>query len=524
MGDKVSSPHRRRGGRRRGRARHAPSSSPSADEVVAFGERVRLAGRHQGRLRRRRPRHARRADAADEAAGALESAQREALKGFGRDECYVERYLTWPRHIEMQVFADTHGNCVWLGERDCSAPAPPPEADRGEPGARASPTRSRQAMGEAAVKVAKACGYVNAGTVEFLLPGRRVLLPRDEHPPPGRAPRHRAGDRPRPRRAEQMRVAVGRAAVVHARTTSTRARPRHRGAASTPRTRPAARSCRRPGTITELPPARRASASAWDGGYEAGDEVSQYYDNLVGKLIVWGRDRDARIAAHAAGARRDRDRGHRHHDPRRPRHPRAPRLRRPPTHSTKWVEETLDLSGVDGAGRAGAPTRRRATSRKVAARRRRRGQRPALHGDGVGARRRAVAAAGGAGGAARAAPGPARAAGGAGGGGAGSGKVTVPMQGTIVKVLVAVGDAVEVGQAVCVLEAMKMENNITAEKAGTVAEVKVDAGDTVGAGDIVVVIDALTAQPATGGRRSTRRRRPAPRPARGARAGSRRCR
>ena len=63
------------------------------------------------------------------------------------------------------------------------------------------------------------------------------------------------------------------------------------------------------------------------------------------------------------------------------------------------------------------------------------------------------------------------------------------MQGTIVKVLVAVGDAVEVGQAVCVLEAMKMENNINAEKAGTVKEVRVKAGDTVGAGDVVVIIE-----------------------------------
>ena len=76
-----------------------------------------------------------------------------------------------------------------------------------------------------------------------------------------------------------------------------------------------------------------------------------------------------------------------------------------------------------------------------------------------------------------------------GGGAAGSNKVTVPMQGTIVKVLVAVGDAVEVGQPVCVLEAMKMENNINAEMAGKVAEVKVKPGDTVGAGDVVVVIE-----------------------------------
>ena len=66
--------------------------------------------------------------------------------------------------------------------------------------------------------------------------------------------------------------------------------------------------------------------------------------------------------------------------------------------------------------------------------------------------------------------------------------MTVPMQGTIVKMLVAVGDAVEIGQTVCVLEAMKMENNVNAEKAGTVKEVKVQAGDSVGPGDVIAVI------------------------------------
>jgi acetyl-CoA/propionyl-CoA carboxylase biotin carboxyl carrier protein len=88
-----------------------------------------------------------------------------------------------------------------------------------------------------------------------------------------------------------------------------------------------------------------------------------------------------------------------------------------------------------------------------------------------------------------AAPRPRRAAGAAGGGGSSSGDISVPMQGTIIKVLVAVGDAVEAGQAVCVLEAMKMENNIAAGKAGTVKEVRVKPGDTVGSGDIVVVIE-----------------------------------
>ena len=73
-------------------------------------------------------------------------------------------------------------------------------------------------------------------------------------------------------------------------------------------------------------------------------------------------------------------------------------------------------------------------------------------------------------------------------GSGGNGTVNAPMQGTIVKVLVELGQAVEVGQAVVVLEAMKMENQIAADKAGTVKEIKVKAGDTVGAGDVVVVI------------------------------------
>ena len=131
---RCRSRHRRRGGRRRRRARH--------DRVPDVGRRgrrvrrgVRLAGRHQGRVRRRRPRHARRRLGRRGRRARSSRRSREALKGFGRGECYVERYLTWPRHIEMQVIGDKHGNCVWVGRARLLGPAPAPEADRGEPGA-----------------------------------------------------------------------------------------------------------------------------------------------------------------------------------------------------------------------------------------------------------------------------------------------------------------------------------------------------------------------------------------------------
>jgi len=159
-------------------------------------------------------------------------------------------------------------------------------------------------------------------------------------------------------------------------------------------------------------------------------------------------------------------------------------------HSTNWVAEKLDLSGISAAGPPAAPTAldseparvQRNVDVEVDGRR----FRVKLWVPDLGPTAIAGSGAGGAG--AR----PARPRPGAGhgghGAGTGSGEVAVPMQGTIVKVLVAVGDTVEAGQAVTVLEAMKMENNITAETSGTVAEVKVKPGDAVGAGDVVVVI------------------------------------
>jgi acetyl-CoA/propionyl-CoA carboxylase biotin carboxyl carrier protein len=447
----------------------------SGEQVVAFGEAhgwpVAIKAAYGGGGRGMRVVHS-----AAEAQSALESAMSEALKGFGRDECYVERYLTWPRHVEMQIIGDTHGNCVWVGERDCSAQRRHQKLVEESP-APNFPDEVRQAMGEAAVKVAKACGYYNAGTVEFLYQdGEFYFLEMNtrlqvEHPVTEAITGIDLV-------AEQLNVAAGGTLSF------TQEDIERRGHAIEVRVNaenPAGgKFLPSPGPVTKLA-IPQGPFVRWDGGYEAGDEVSQYYDNLVGKLIVWGRDREearkrmlrsldefviegvaTTIPAHYAILRHeDFANGE---------------------HSTKWVEERLDLSEVaaptpppaeDGA----APKVRKDVDVEV------NGKRFAVS---VWAEEQtAVVAAVGGAVAGRAKPKPAAA---SAAGGGGSGAVAVPMQGTIVKVLVAVGDQVEAGQAVCVLEAMKMENQINAETSGEVKEVKVEAGQAVGAGDIVVVI------------------------------------
>ncbi len=417
--------------------------------------------------------------------GAIDSAQREAKAYFGRDEIYMERYLTKPRHIEIQVFGDHHGNYVYLAERDCSAQRRHQKLIEEAP-APGLPDEIRQQMGEAAVAVARACGYFNAGTCEFLYEdGGFFFLEMNtrlqvEHPVTEMITGLDLVE-------WQLRVAAGQPLPL------TQDQVELRGHAIEVRINAenpsAGRFLPSPGSITKL----RAPAgygTRWDGGYEAGDEISQYYDNLVGKLVCWGKDRDTAIARTLRALREFDIAGV---------HTTIPAdiaiLSHPDfaavEHSTKWVEDVLDLSGIvsdkgDGAG-ATAPTGEDGEAPRV-----RRQVDVEVNGKKFAVAMWVpdvplVAAAGGVGGGAKA-PRPRRAAAAAGGGG-GSGSVAVPMQGTIVKVLVAEGDAVEAGQTVVVLEAMKMENNIAAEKGGTVKAIKVKAGDTVGSGDVVVVIE-----------------------------------
>ncbi len=448
-----------------------------ASEVIAFGKThgwpVAIKAAYGGGGRGMRV-----VRSEDEAAEAFDSARSEALKGFGRDECYVERYLTWPRHIEMQIIGDTHGNCVWIAERDCSAQRRHQKLVEESP-APNFPAEVRQAMGEAAVTVAKACGYFNAGTVEFLYQdGEFYFLEMNtrlqvEHPVTEMVSGIDLV-------AEQIRVASGLPLSFtqesielsgHAIEIRINAEDPAQG-----------KFLPSPGHITTLvPPA--GFGTRWDGGYESGDTVSQYYDNLVGKLICWGSDRETAIRRTIRALREFRIDGIattipadlailEHQD------------FVDGKHSTKWVEDTLDLSTVGSTATVAEGETEAKVQRDVDVEVN--GKRFSVKVFVPESQAGAVVAGGAAGGASR----PRRSGGGGGAGaGGGSGAVAVPMQGTIVKVLVEVGQEVEAGATVCVLEAMKMENNITADKAGTVKEIKVAPGDSVGSGDVVVVIE-----------------------------------
>ncbi|MEE3353043.1 MAG: acetyl-CoA carboxylase biotin carboxylase subunit [Actinomycetota bacterium] len=402
---------------------------------------------------------------------AIESAKREAMSYFARDEIYMEKYLTAPRHVEIQVLADAHGNAVYLGERDCSAQrrhqklieeAPAPDL----------PDEVRTAMGEAAVAVALGCGYTNAGTVEFLYEdGAFHYLEMNtrlqvEHPVTELVTGLDLVE-------QQLLIASGEPldftqdeVTISGHAIEVRINAEDpAGGAFLPS----------PGRINSLR-VPDGFGIRFDGGYEAGDEISQYYDNLVGKLVVWGRNRDVAIRRTLRALADFEIRGVATTIP-----ADIAILEHPDfaaaNHSTKWVEETLDLSEVSTAvqpsntGDNEVPTTRRDISVEVDGRRFAVSMwiPEAAPSAGPSARTRAKRS-------------------GVSTGGSGSGRVAVPMQGTIVKVLVAVGDNVDTGDTVCVLEAMKMENNVAANRAGTVSEVLVEPGDSVGAGDVVVVV------------------------------------
>ena len=224
---------------------------------------------------------------ASEFGEALASAKREAASSFGNDQVLLEKYLTRPRHIEMQVFADSHGACLHLFERDCSvqrryqkileeAPAPGMNAER------------RKQMGDAAVAAAKAVGYVGAGTVEFIAePGGRFYFMemntrlQVEHPVTEMITGLDLVE-------WQLRIASGEALPLAQEQLSISG---HAIEARIYAEDPARGFLPTAGCVEHLRQPQPSAHVRIDSGVQAGDEVGVHYDPMIAKLITWDRDR-----------------------------------------------------------------------------------------------------------------------------------------------------------------------------------------------------------------------------------------
>ena len=355
MGDKVSS----RKAAMSGGAPIVPGTTEfasNADEIRAFGEEhgwpVAIKAAFGGGGRGMKVVHS-----ASEVDEAMAGAQREAEAFFGRNEVYVERYLTWPRHVEVQIVGDDHGNLVWISTRDCSAQrrhqklieeAPAPDLADGV----------EEAIGAAAVKAGAAVGYTNAGTVEFIYQdGEFFFLEMNtrlqvEHPVTEAITGIDLVE-------WQIRVASGESLPM----TQDEILAQRRGHAIEVRINaedPAGGAFRpSPGRITRLDEPQ-GFGIRFDSGYRAGDEVSQYYDNLIAKLVVWGKDRPTAIARTISALEEITVEGVATTIPADLailRHPDFTNVE----HSTNWVEERLDLTALGAAPRrhpsAKRPTR-----------------------------------------------------------------------------------------------------------------------------------------------------------------------
>jgi acetyl-CoA/propionyl-CoA carboxylase biotin carboxyl carrier protein len=403
----------------------------------------------------------------------FDSAVREAVSAFGRGECFVERFLDKPRHVEAQVLADTHGNVVVVGTRDCSlqrrnqklveeAPAP------------FLTDEQRARIHSSAKAICAEAGYVGAGTVEYLVgvDGSISFLEVNtrlqvEHP----VSEETSGiDLVR----QQFRIADGLPLEI-----TEDPAPRGHSIEFRINAEDAGRNFMpAPGPVTclEIP---QGPGVRWDSGVEAGGEVAGAFDSMLAKLIVTGTTRTEALER----ARRALDELVVDGMPTViPFHRAVVRdeafTAEPFTVHTRWIETEWD-NQVPPYGAAPAETAEEQPRQTVVVE--------------VGGRRLEVSlpaglATGGAGAGAGAPAKPRKRGSGHGGSGASGDSLTSPMQGTIVKIAVEDGATVAEGDLVVVLEAMKMEQPITAHKGGTVSGLSAEVGASVTSGAVICTI------------------------------------
>jgi 3-methylcrotonyl-CoA carboxylase alpha subunit len=236
---------------------------------------------------------------ADEFDAALVSCKREATASFGNDAVLVEKYATRPRHVEIQVFADTHGHTLYLFERDCSVQRRHQKVIEEAP-APGLPDATRRAMGEAAVAAARAVGYVGAGTVEFILDasGEFYFMEMNtrlqvEHPVTEMITGLDLVE-------WQLRVACGEPLPMsqaelrpngHAIEARVYAENPDRGFLPSTGTLVHLRTPHAAAFSVEPDSQGRPAAVRIDSGVGEGDAITPFYDPMIAKLIVWGEDR-----------------------------------------------------------------------------------------------------------------------------------------------------------------------------------------------------------------------------------------
>ncbi len=446
-----------------------------ADEVIAFADEhglpIAIKAAFGGGGRGLKVAYER-----DEISDLYDSAVREAVSAFGRGECFVERYLDRPRHVETQVLADGKGKVVVVGTRDCSlqrryqklveeAPAPFLTEEQ------------RASLYEASKKICLEAGYVGAGTVEFMVAADGLISFLEvntrlqvEHPVTEEVT---GVDLVR----WQFRIADGEPLTLED--------PPQRGHAFEFRINgedPGRNFLPAPGTVTtfEVPlgPGVRV-----DTGVQAGDVIGGQFDSLLAKLIVFGSSRQEALERSRRALDELTVEGmatalpfHRavvRDEAFAPADPEASF-----TVHNKWIENEFDNQIPAFTGGVDADTEQAARETVVVEVGGKRLE--VVLPEGFGA---ATAAPAGGGGKKRK-----RTPSGAGSTAAGGDALTSPMQGTIVKVTVSDGDTVEAGDPVVVLEAMKMEQPLNAHKAGTITGLTATVGGTVTSGGVICEI------------------------------------
>ncbi|HEX4223702.1 MAG TPA: acetyl/propionyl/methylcrotonyl-CoA carboxylase subunit alpha [Pseudonocardiaceae bacterium] len=407
----------------------------------------------------------------------FESAVREAVAAFGRGECFVERYLDKPRHVEEQVLADKHGNVIVVGTRDCSLQRRHQKLVEEAPAPYLSDAQHAE-IHSSAKAICREAGYYGAGTVEYLvgLDGTISFLEVNtrlqvEHP----VSEETSGlDLVR----EQFRIAAGETLrftddpTPRGHSIEFRINGEDAGRGFLPA----------PGTVTTFT-APDGPGVRTDSGVESGSVIGGAFDSLLAKLIITGADRQQALERSRRALDEMVVEGMATVLPFHRAVVRDPAFvgdEKGFTVHTRWIETEFDntIPPFEGAAEAGEDAPRQTVVVEVGGRR----LEVSLPGDLALAGGPATAA--GAAGAAK----PRRRAGGKAAAAVSGDAVTAPMQGTIVKVAVEDGQQVEAGELVVVLEAMKMENPVTAHKSGTVAGLAVSSGAAVTQGTILLEI------------------------------------